>query len=105
MKAGSHFEQAGNAAAYDDAPAGRLRDPAQDLEKRRFSGSVAPDDTDKLALLDFEVNIAQRPELLGDTTSPSTEGSKPLHRLSHGAIESVPQAISLSRLVSDEIAL
>ena len=103
MESGPHFEQAGNAAAYSDAPFGRLRDSAQDLEKGRLSSPVAANDADKFALVDFEIDVAQRPKLL--SSGPSAQRSKPLRWLPHGAVEGVPQAVAFGRLVPDEIPL
>ena len=64
MEAGSDLEQAADAAA-DPHPAGAgLGDPAQDLEQRALPRAVAPDDADRLAGLDVEVDVFERPEPL-----------------------------------------
>ena len=50
VKAGADFQQAGHAALDQRAAFGRLGDPREDLEQRRFAGAVASDDADDLAV-------------------------------------------------------
>src|SRR5262245_44936180 len=64
MKARPDLKQARDTPPNHNAPLGRLRDAAQDLEKCAFSGAVAANDTKNLTLLDLEAHILERPELL-----------------------------------------
>src|SRR4051794_801852 len=48
------LEQARHPAAQDRAPAIGLSDAAENLQERRFSGTIAADDTKHFATLDFE---------------------------------------------------
>ena len=64
MEAGADLEQARNASPQRDPPLRRLGDAAQNLEQRAFSGAVAADDAENLALLDLEAHILERPEFL-----------------------------------------
>src|SRR4051812_12073721 len=103
MKSGSHFEQAGNAATQSETPSSRVCDSAQDFQKSGFSRTIATDNADNLALLDFEANVPQCPELLGRTGTGTSHRSKPLHRLTNGAFEGVPQAVASGRLMPEVV--
>jgi hypothetical protein len=63
MKAGPHFQKAADATTEHDPAFGR-RSAAEDLEKRTLAGPIAPDDTDDLAVFDFEIQVLECPELL-----------------------------------------
>ena len=65
MKSGSHFQQAGDAAAQANFAGGRPRDPADDLQQGRFARSVAADDAQRRAALDVEAYAFQGPAFLG----------------------------------------
>src|SRR5262249_50151230 len=64
MKARPDLKQARDTPPNHNAPLGRLRDAAQNLEKRAFSRAVAANDTDNLTLRDLEAHILERPQLL-----------------------------------------
>src|SRR5262249_52950563 len=64
METGAHFKEARDPAAQNHPAFRRLRDPAQDLQQRRFARPVAPDDAEHLASLDLETHIPQGPEFL-----------------------------------------
>ena len=48
-----------------DSAGGRTGDAAQEFQEGRFAGTVLADDTYDVALLDLEVDIAERPDVLG----------------------------------------
>ena len=63
------FQPRDRLAADQDLARGRLDDAGQDLDQRRFSRAVVADQSDDLALVDAEVDAAERidaPERLGD---------------------------------------
>ena len=64
MEPGPDLEEAADAAPHLDAPLGRLRDPAEDLQEGRLPGAVSPDDPEPLSPSELEAEVAQRPELL-----------------------------------------
>src|SRR5262249_24080299 len=64
MKPRPDLKQACDAPPQHNLSLCRLRDAAQDLEKRALSGTVAANDTNNLTLLDLEAHILERPELL-----------------------------------------
>ena len=47
-------------AAHDDLAARRLHHAGQDLDQRRLAGAVVADEADDLALVDVEIDAAQR---------------------------------------------
>ena len=63
VKAGSDLEQRGRPAVELDASLGRQRDARQQLEHRALAGAVAADDPDRLAVVNVEADVLQRPEL------------------------------------------
>ena len=63
MKPRADLEQTAD-PALDPRAAGRRRGNARkDLQQGRLTGPVTPDDPDRLAFFDFEIDIAQRPEV------------------------------------------
>src|SRR5262249_50246661 len=64
MKSRPNLKQACDAPPQQNLSLGRLRDAAQDLEKRTLSGAIAANDANNLTLFDFEAHILERPELL-----------------------------------------
>jgi len=62
MKACPHFKQARHVAAHLYNSFCGSRYLGKDLEERRFACAVAADDAQALALLDFEVDVLERPE-------------------------------------------
>ena len=64
MEAGAELEQAADAPARGDLPAGRLDDPGDEPQQRRLAGAVATDEPDGLARLDVHRDAVERPDLL-----------------------------------------
>ncbi len=64
VESGSDLEQAPDATSDPHLARAGLGDPAQDLEQGALARPVAPDDADRLARLDVEVDVFQRPESL-----------------------------------------
>src|SRR6185503_4166615 len=63
MEAGAHFEKARDSSVNGDPTGRRLGDPAEDLQNRRFSSAVLPDDPDGLTAKHFERDIPKCPKL------------------------------------------
>jgi hypothetical protein len=111
-----------------DSACGRLGDTAENLEQGGFAGPVASDDADDLALLDFQVHIAQSPEGFGGGRS---EGggrrsevrlwrwgaaiavrsvracglAKPAPRRQRGVLQDMPQTVIFGSLATNFVAL
>src|SRR5258705_12464092 len=64
MEAGTNFEQAGQTAAHLDVTVCRISDSRNNFQQRAFTGAIAADNADPLALRDVEINVAQGPERL-----------------------------------------
>ena len=63
----AELEQRGHASPRDDLAPGRLQDAGDALEQRRLAAAVVPEDADRRALLDVEVDVLQSHErLVGD---------------------------------------
>ena len=71
VEAGTQGQQAGHVADDVDRALGRVDDPGQDLEERALAGAVRPDDRERLAALDVQVDVPQRPELVDLRRGPS----------------------------------
>ena len=65
MEARTDLQEAGDAAPSADSAHGRRSDLTEELQERRFAGAVLADDADDIALLDLEVDIAERPDVVG----------------------------------------
>src|SRR4029078_7369520 len=65
VKPGAHLDQRRQAALDQERPAGRPHYSGQLLEQGALAGAVVADDAERLAPLDLERDVAQRPELLG----------------------------------------
>ena len=65
VESGADLEQGPHAAAEPRLAFGRRGDPGEDLEQGALAGAVVADDAHRLASLDLEAHVAQRPELLG----------------------------------------
>jgi len=100
----SHLQQAGRTATKMDTSFGWLRNPTQNLQERGFPGAVAPDDADDLALLDRQVNVAKRPELLLVGSRPVFRTTEPAPRTPKRALHHVSKAVALRALVRDDVA-
>ncbi len=64
METCADLEQAADPAPEVDAAGRWGSDPRQELQQRALPRAVAPDDTQHLALLDFEAHLPKREELL-----------------------------------------
>ena len=64
MKPGPDLEKARDTSPEQGTSPRRLRDAAEDFQKRALAGAVSADDAEHLALLDLEAHIPQRPEFL-----------------------------------------
>ena len=65
MEACADFQQGAYTAVGTDCAGGRASDAAQEFQEGRFAGAVLADDADDVALLDLEVDVAERPDILG----------------------------------------
>ena len=65
MEAGADFKQRAYTAMGSYGPRCRSRHPAQQFEQSGFAGAVLADDANDVALLDLEIDVAQRPDVLG----------------------------------------
>ena len=57
-----------------DSAGRRTGDAGKEFQEGRFAGAVLADDADDVALLDLEVDIAQRPYVLGVTFGGAVVG-------------------------------
>src|SRR5262249_50648193 len=64
MKPGPHFEERRDRAIDFDAATGRLHKPGDQFEQRALPRAIAPNDADRVAWVDGEVDIPQCPEIL-----------------------------------------
>ncbi len=53
---------------------GGTRDAAKELEQRTLTGTVLTNDTYYITLLDIEIDIAQRPDILGRASGGTVIG-------------------------------
>ena len=65
MEAGADLEEGADTSVGTDSAGRRACDAGKELQEGRFSGAVLADDANDVALLDLEVDIAQRPDVLG----------------------------------------
>src|SRR5881397_1818587 len=70
MEPGAELEQGGDPAPRGDAPLGRPEDPRDDLEERRLPRAVRPDQAERRALADVDVDVLEGPELLPTNPEP-----------------------------------
>src|SRR5207244_73266 len=63
METGAELEQRRDSPIGLDAAGGRRDDPGDQAEQRRLPGAVSPDQADRVARLDRERDVAQRPHL------------------------------------------
>ena len=64
METGAHLQEAGDAALDVAFPGGGGGDAGEDLEEGAFPGTVAADDAKDFALLDFEGDIPEGPDVV-----------------------------------------
>ena len=65
MESRTDLQEAGNASAGADRAHRRASDLTEELEEGTLAGAVLTDDADNVALLDLEVDIAERPDVVG----------------------------------------
>src|SRR5688572_21469220 len=95
MESSSNFQEAANTSSNGDLAGGGSGDSAEDFEQSRFARTVASNNTDDVALGDFEIDVLQSPERLGGR--PSQWLANPLYdRFTEGCC---------SLLVDDSVAL
>src|SRR5262249_31136684 len=79
------LEEAAHAAEELDAALRGLGDTRDDLEERGLPRSVAPDDPERLAALDLEGHVAERPEVpLGGRAAPGRAAEGSAERVGEG---------------------
>src|SRR4051794_13934471 len=67
METGAQLQQGGEAPDAADLSLGRLEDAGDALQQGRLARTVVSQQTDRFALVDLEVDVLQRPEvLIGD---------------------------------------
>jgi len=65
VEARTNLQEAGDATPRTDSAHGRARDLAEEFQQGGLAGAVLADDADDVALLDLEVDIAERPYIVG----------------------------------------
>ena len=65
MEARTYLEEGGDTAAGADTSHSRACDLTEELEQGGLAGAVLADDAHHVALLDLEVDIAERPDIVG----------------------------------------
>ena len=65
MEARTDLQEASDAATGTNRAHGRACDLTEELEQGGLAGAVLADDADNVALLDLEVDIAERPDVVG----------------------------------------
>jgi len=65
VEAGADLKEGADAAVGFDGAGGGAGDLGEELEEGGFAGSVLADDADDIALLDFEVDVAKGPDVVG----------------------------------------
>ena len=65
MEARTDLQQRGDTSAGADSAHSRGGDLTQEFQQGTFAGAVLADDAYHIALLDLEVDIAQRPDVVG----------------------------------------
>jgi hypothetical protein len=64
METGTDLEHRRHPADVPDRSLVRLEDPRDALQKRRLTGAVVPEQAERLALRDLEVDVLEGPELV-----------------------------------------
>ena len=65
VEAGADFEEGGDAALILDAAGARRGDVGEELQEGALAGAVLADDAENLALLYFERDITESPDVIG----------------------------------------
>ncbi len=69
----AELEDRGDAATHGDASRRRPQRARDQLQQRRLAGAVAAQDADRLARLDRERDVAQRPEFRVELPAPAKQ--------------------------------
>ena len=64
MEAGADLQEGTNTTVGTDSAGRRTGDAGEEFEQSGFAGAVLADDADDVALLDLEVDIPQRPDIV-----------------------------------------
>jgi len=65
MEAGADLQERTDTTVSTDSASGGAGDAGEEFEQSRFAGAVLTDDADDIALLDLEIDVAERPDVLG----------------------------------------
>ena len=65
MKTRADFQQGANTTVGTDSAGSRTGYSGKEFQEGRFAGTVLTDDADDVALLDLEVDVAERPDVVG----------------------------------------
>ena len=65
MEARTDLQETGDSAPSADSAHGRTRDLTEEFQQSGLARTVLADDADDVALLDLEVDIAERPDVVG----------------------------------------
>ena len=79
VEAGAERQQARDVPVDVDRALGRMDDPGEHLEERALAGAVRADDRQRLAALDVQVDVAERPELVAPS-APEHLADRPAER-------------------------
>ena len=60
VESGSKLQQCRDTSIHVHFASGRIQNTGDDLQNRRFTGTVRPDDADRLAFSDLKINMFQR---------------------------------------------
>ena len=106
VEAGAERQQPGDVAVDVDHALGRMDDPGEDLEERALAGAVRADDRQRLAVLDAQVDVAERPELLA-LAAPEHLAERPADRRLPGEPQVVADAevVGADRVVGARIGI
>ena len=64
MEAGTDLQQRGDTALIGDAAGGGGGDTAEEFQQGALTSTVLADDADNVALLDREIDVFQRPDIV-----------------------------------------
>ena len=104
MESGPHLEQRADATSNAHAADRRSDDACDRFQERRLPGAVPTDDPDAVALLDLEVHVAERPDLVcsGSFDRATAETSRHGFAQRQVGVYALPQAIALAQPVRDD---
>ena len=101
LEPGAQREQGRDAPAQRDGSLVRGQDPGQRKQERALAGTVLAQDPQRLAVLDLEVDVAERPEVAAHLLLAADPlRQRPLERGSPGQVEVVadPEVADLDRV-------